>query len=141
MKKDIGYPNGVTIDMDDNRVYWCDAQRDIISSVDLNGNYQERVNVSHSSVVYPFGITTFRGNLYWTDWGKRAIMQAKVDGTDEKAVRKNYLSLMGIVVYHGDRQKGKLKYYFNVFVILTYKHTSSLSIVYNLMSLFHTNMS
>lgn len=110
VKKDIGYPNGVTIDMETNRVYWCDAQLDIISSVNLDGTNQTRVKVASDSVVYPFGITTFRGNLYWTDWGKRAIMQAKTDGSEGRAIRHNYLSLMTIVVYHEERQQGILSF-------------------------------
>ena len=48
VKRDIGYPNGVTIDYDHDIVYWCDAQRDIISSVHLDGkkslNYNPFLN-------------------------------------------------------------------------------------------------
>ena len=35
-------------------------------------------------------------------------MRAKVNGSGIQAVRTNYLSLMGVAVYHEDRQKGSL---------------------------------
>ena len=32
------WPNGLTIDYVLDRLYWVDARRDVIESVDLNGN-------------------------------------------------------------------------------------------------------
>ena len=32
------WPNGLTIDYILDRLYWVDARRDVIESVDLNGN-------------------------------------------------------------------------------------------------------
>lgn len=35
---DIVWPNGLTIDFTDDRIYWSDAQLNYIHSIDMNGN-------------------------------------------------------------------------------------------------------
>ena len=105
----VGYPNGVSYDFDTGRVFWCDARRDVIGHVMLNDTTQRgEINIM-GEIIHPFGITVFNGYIYWTDWGKRAILRTDMNGTNVTQVRSARLSLMGLRIYHKDRQVGKLK--------------------------------
>lgn len=106
----LGFPNGVTIDLDTDIVYWCDAQRDSIGSIALNGTGNLTLKIKKSDIMHPFGIEVFQGYVYWSDWGKRAILKMAVNETGTKRhaekLRENYLGLMGLRIYHKDRQRG-----------------------------------
>lgn len=109
--KDIGYPNGVSYDFASKRVFWCDARRDIIGYVDLLPLYvneatrnRGKINLAKGEIIHPFGITVFDGHIYWTDWGKRAIMRTDMKGKNVTQMRKGRLSLMGLRIYHKDKQ-------------------------------------
>ena len=111
VKKDVGYPNGVSYDFSSGRVYWCDAKTDKIEFVYLLPNAQglrDRgvVPIRKGGIVHPFGITVFNGFIYWTDWGKRAILRTDTNGSVITTMRSPHLSLMGLRVYHKGRQTG-----------------------------------
>ncbi|XP_066928142.1 low-density lipoprotein receptor-related protein 1-like [Clytia hemisphaerica] len=111
VKENIGYPNGVSYDFDTGRVFWCDAKTDKIEYTDLlpyDGINRRRgeVNIGQGGIVHPFGITVFNGFIYWTDWGKRAILRTDFNGSEITTMRSPHLSLMGLRVYHKGRQSG-----------------------------------
>ena len=101
----VGYPNGVTIDMKTGRIYWCDAELDKIESINMNGT-DRRTIITSPHIVHPFGISTFGGYLYWTDWGRRMILRSRLDGHEIISLRNHSLSLMGLQVYDQERQQG-----------------------------------
>ena len=35
--KDLGWPNGIVVDYDENKIYWCDAKLDKIEVANMNG--------------------------------------------------------------------------------------------------------
>ena len=106
VKDRVGYPNGVTIDMDTGRVYWCDAHFDKIESINMDGTNRLQLPISTSNIIHPFGITTLDGYLFWTDWGKRAIMRSSINGSEVTTLRGNALSLMGLQIFDERRQQG-----------------------------------
>ncbi|XP_022088890.1 low-density lipoprotein receptor-related protein 4-like [Acanthaster planci] len=68
-------PNGVALDLEGNRMYWCDAGLDLIESTDLLGN-DRRVHAELSSEeIHPFDIWFHRGVVYWTDWRFKTILR------------------------------------------------------------------
>lgn len=73
---DVKWPNGLTLDLVQSRIYWVDAKLNIISSCDYDG--MDRRLVLHSSVVlkHPFSISTFEDWIYWTDWERHTIYKA-----------------------------------------------------------------
>ena len=68
----LGWPNGLTIDQTTNLLYWADAKLDKIEVSNLNGG-NRRVIMSSSTNIFPFGLTVYKGVLYWTDWKDRSI--------------------------------------------------------------------
>lgn len=52
--QDVGFPNGITIDYKDRRLYWTDALRHRIDTSDLNGQHRVQLIPEAKN---PFGMT------------------------------------------------------------------------------------
>ena len=72
----LRWPNGLTLDEDQNRLYWVDASYHKLEYLNLINNH--RVTLIDSSVVlpHPFGLTLLADHLYWTDWQRNAVYRA-----------------------------------------------------------------
>ncbi|CAF1581398.1 unnamed protein product, partial [Rotaria sordida] len=69
----IRWPNGLTIDFDDDRIYWADAWFDRIERAEFDGTNRQVI----LTVVHPFAITVHEHYIYWTDWVLRGIYRAE----------------------------------------------------------------
>ena len=121
VNESVGYPNGVSYDFVSKRVFWCDAKTDKIEYIYLfavNGiRKRGEIPIVKGGIVHPFGITVFNNFIYWTDWGRRAILRTDINGSDITVMRSQQLSLMGLRVYHKDRQNGKCIFIITNFII------------------------
>lgn len=54
---DLGFPNGLALDYKANRLYWADALKDRIETVDLHG--ENRIQLVPDAS-HPFGLTQVR---------------------------------------------------------------------------------
>lgn len=68
---------GLTLDYDDQILYWADYSNNRIESSLTDGS--NRTVLTSSGVADPFSITFFNGNLYWTDWSDNRIYTLAVD--------------------------------------------------------------
>ena len=83
----LTWPNGLTIDYADQKIYWVDASRDRIeySNVDGSGRF-----VLLSQLDHPFSITLEGNLLFWTDWINQAIhVTHKILGNGESILYGN----------------------------------------------------
>ena len=107
VNKNIGWPNGLTIDYTLNRIWWTDATIELsstIESADLNGNHR-RIVLKSGSLEHPFGISVFQDNMYWTDWRDGKLFKAnKFTGGEEVALAAYLLGVMDVSVFHQQRQ-------------------------------------
>lgn len=71
---DIGWPNGMAIDVQEKKVYWCDAKTDRIEVCDYDGS--GRRVVLDDVLPHPFGLTLLGDYLYWTDWHEHVVQRA-----------------------------------------------------------------
>lgn len=62
----IFWPNGLTIDYENNKLYWLDAKLHFIDSMDFDG--KNRKTIMKNELDYGFALTIFNDKLYWTDW-------------------------------------------------------------------------
>ncbi|KAL8606483.1 hypothetical protein ACOMHN_037714 [Nucella lapillus] len=69
----ITWPNGLTIDYVDDRLYWIDAKTHQIGSSDLDGNNRRMILRGHQFLGHPFAITVFEDYVYWSDWPSESI--------------------------------------------------------------------
>ncbi|XP_077986933.1 low-density lipoprotein receptor-related protein 2-like [Glandiceps talaboti] len=76
----LGWPNGMCLDYQQDRLYWIDAYTDSIESVNLVGGDRKSLvtNLDH-----PFSLTIINDKMYWSDWSTGSIQSAdKLTGND-----------------------------------------------------------
>ena len=108
VRRDIHWPNGLTIDYSARKMYWTDAKLLYIKRSNYDGS--QSMNIIKSSTQctlgHPFALTLYKRNVYWTDWKARGIYST------EKNSRLPCLNVlpaafspMDIRVFHPRRQK------------------------------------
>ncbi|XP_033127863.1 low-density lipoprotein receptor-related protein 2-like [Anneissia japonica] len=100
---DITWPNGLTIDYEELKLYWADAYHDRIERANLDGTQREVVVMR---AVQPFALTLYGNYIYWTDWTLKAVLRAeKHTGANEVTLAQNFDKRpMDIHVFTTDRQ-------------------------------------
>ncbi|XP_043274893.1 very low-density lipoprotein receptor-like isoform X2 [Venturia canescens] len=104
---EVIWPNGLTLDLIGQRVYWVDAKLHIIASSNYDGSSRRTVLFSLDTLRHPFSITTFEDYVYWTDWDKQTIFKANKFTGKEVRPSTSLRSLqnpMVVHVYHPYRQ-------------------------------------
>ncbi|XP_074662760.1 prolow-density lipoprotein receptor-related protein 1-like isoform X2 [Tubulanus polymorphus] len=100
-----GWPNGVTLDYDNERVYWIDARSDSIHTTDYDGDKHHLVLSQNKYLHHPFSLTTFGNWVYWTDWINNAVVKGnKWNGSDVTVVQKIVSQPFNVRVYHPKMQ-------------------------------------
>ena len=64
--EEIFWPNGLTLDFENELVYWTDGRLKFIAVMDYQG--RKRRKIISEKLEYPYAITFFDQKLYWTDW-------------------------------------------------------------------------
>ncbi|XP_040583657.2 LOW QUALITY PROTEIN: low-density lipoprotein receptor-related protein 2 [Lepeophtheirus salmonis] len=102
----LGWPNGLSMDYEKDRLYWCDALLDHIQHADLNG--KDVRTISSRLIRHPFSLVVYGDKLFVTDWRLDAIIEMnRSDGSEEKIIEKVEESnrLYGIKIYSKSAQK------------------------------------
>lgn len=99
---EIVWPNGVTLDWPNDRLYWVDAKLKRIESIHLNGH--GRKIVLGNVIKHPYGIAVFENNIYWSDWDTKSIQTCdKFNCKNHETVAKDR-KIFDIHVYHASIQ-------------------------------------
>lgn len=107
VRESVRWPNGLTIDLVLERLYWVDAKLNTVGSCSLDGSYSRTVLYSPSYLRHPFSISVFEDLMYWTEWDSHRIYEAnKFNGANVTTVTTTSLSQLPMVVqvYHPYRQ-------------------------------------
>ncbi|XP_015230707.1 PREDICTED: low-density lipoprotein receptor-related protein 2-like [Cyprinodon variegatus] len=97
-------PNGLSIDYEERMLYWADASLDKIERATLTGQNRQ---VILQGVKYPFSMTVFKQDIFWTDWTDRAVFRAgKDDGSGVTVLAQDMQYRPNdIHVYSGSKQE------------------------------------
>ncbi|RVE72792.1 hypothetical protein OJAV_G00041090 [Oryzias javanicus] len=99
----ITWPNGLTLDFVNDRIYWADAREDYIAFAGLDGT--NRHTVLAEDIPHIFAMTLFEEYIYWTDWETKSINRAhKTLGTNKTMLISTLHRPMDIHIYHPYRQ-------------------------------------
>uniref|UniRef100_A0A3Q4HZ43 Low density lipoprotein receptor-related protein 1Aa n=1 Tax=Neolamprologus brichardi TaxID=32507 RepID=A0A3Q4HZ43_NEOBR len=99
----ITWPNGLTLDFINDRIYWADAREDYIAFTSLDGT--SRHIVLAQDIPHIFAMTLFEEYIYWTDWETKSINRAhKTLGTNKTMLISTLHRPMDIHIYHPYRQ-------------------------------------
>ncbi|XP_061175457.1 low-density lipoprotein receptor-like isoform X2 [Saccostrea echinata] len=105
VQTEIEWPNGLTLDYANERLYWIDAKLKSIFTIKLDGNDIRRILHNAEQIGHPFSLTVFEESLYWTDWVSAAIRKVnKYTGQGYSQLIAGLKAPMDIKVYHQQRQ-------------------------------------
>ena len=76
LKEKVRWPNGLTVDLVLDKLYWVDAKLSTIGSSNLDGSDSRTILLSNQHLRHPFSISVFSDMMYWTEWDTHAIYQA-----------------------------------------------------------------
>jgi low density lipoprotein-related protein 2 len=102
----LGWPNGLSIDFEADRLYWCDALLDHIQHANLDGSDIKTIN--SRLIRHPFSLVVHADYVYITDWRLDAIFRInKSTGDNEKIITKvdETNRLYGVKIYSRKSQK------------------------------------
>ncbi|XP_058867450.1 low-density lipoprotein receptor-related protein 1 isoform X2 [Acipenser ruthenus] len=101
----ITWPNGLTLDFINDRIYWADAREDYIEFASLDGT--NRHTVLGQDIPHIFAMTLFEEYIYWTDWETKSINRAhKTMGKNKSMLISTLHRPMDIHIFHPSRQPG-----------------------------------
>lgn len=102
--KDIIWPNGLSLDFAQNKMYWIDSKLKRLEVANMDGS--GRVLLASTNIESPFALTNFEDNLYWTDWKSNGIKITNKFNMSQnvRQFSANHIAPMGIKVFHPLRQ-------------------------------------
>lgn len=63
----IYWPNGLTLDIANQRIYFADSKLDFIDFCNYDGTGRQQVVAGSHYLLHPHSLTLFEDTLYWTD--------------------------------------------------------------------------
>uniref|UniRef100_A0A8B9RNB7 Low density lipoprotein receptor-related protein 1Bb n=1 Tax=Astyanax mexicanus TaxID=7994 RepID=A0A8B9RNB7_ASTMX len=105
----IAWPNGISIDYEENRLYWCDARTDKIERINLETGESREIVLSAANVDL-FSVAVFGAYIYWSDraHANGSIRRGlKSDATEAVTMRSGLgVNLKDVKVFNKGREKG-----------------------------------
>ena len=98
------YPFGLTLDYQNQVLYWIDASLDKIESSNVDGTNRQLI-ATFVSNYHAFAISYFNNILYWSDWNTDIIHSIFANGTSLSSLISGLRFLTGIEVVSGIRQQ------------------------------------
>jgi low density lipoprotein receptor-related protein 5/6 len=71
ISENLGWPNGIALDIEERKIYWCDAKLDKIEVMMMDGS--DRRVVLNENLPHVFGLSLLGDYLYFTDWQRRSV--------------------------------------------------------------------
>eukprot|EP00118_Oscarella_pearsei_P028958 m.3350 g.3350 ORF g.3350 m.3350 type:complete len:1676 (+) comp9295_c0_seq1:160-5187(+) len=70
--EDLGWPNGLSLDVPKNQMYWVDGKTERLEFSRLDGSHRQQLLVFQENV-HPFGMVMNDNMIYWTDRYTRRV--------------------------------------------------------------------
>jgi hypothetical protein len=105
----LGEPRGLGLDLAGGKMYWTDAQTQMVQRANLDGSHVQDLVVTDNGFLADLELDLQAGKIYWSDVVRGAIRRANLDGTEVEDVRTGlnspyYLELdpAGGQIYFGE---------------------------------------
>ncbi|XP_065212523.1 low-density lipoprotein receptor-related protein 2 isoform X2 [Planococcus citri] len=101
----IYWPNGLTLDIANKRVYFADSKLDFIDFCNYDGTGRQQVVAGSHYLLHPHSLTLFEDTLYWTDRQLNRVLSAhKFRGKNQTVVSHLISQPLSIHVHHPSLQ-------------------------------------
>jgi len=101
----IYWPNGLTLDIANRRVYFADSKLDFIDFCYYNGSGRQQVLAGSHYLLHPHSLTLFEDTMYWTDRQLNRVLSAhKFRGKNQTVVSHLISQPLSIHVHHPSLQ-------------------------------------
>ena len=70
---DLSQPNGISIDLVSERVYWSDSDLDKLEFIGFDGTGRTQVETEATGLQHPFSVSVGGDVLFWSDWDTNSI--------------------------------------------------------------------
>lgn len=101
----IYWPNGLTLDIATQRIYFADSKLDFIDFCYYNGTGRQQVLAGSHYLLHPHSLTLFEDKLYWTDRQLNRVLSAdKFRGKNQTVVSHLISQPLSIHVNHPSLQ-------------------------------------
>ncbi|ALC49752.1 yl [Drosophila busckii] len=98
----IHWPNGIALDMHQDRIYWVDGKLGSLQSVRSDGS--ARRSVLEGLLKHPYGLAIFEDQLYWSDWHTKSLHAChKHTGKNHRVLVRDR-TIYAVHVYHPAKQ-------------------------------------
>ncbi|CAG0913244.1 unnamed protein product [Notodromas monacha] len=74
--KVVEWPNGIAVDLVQNRIFFVDARREFLASANLDGSHYRVIIEGNAKIPHPFGVGIFKEMVIWDDWRLGAVCMA-----------------------------------------------------------------
>ncbi|KAG9349405.1 hypothetical protein JZ751_027848 [Albula glossodonta] len=105
----IAWPNGISIDYEENKLYWCDARTDKIERINLESGESREIVLSASNVDV-FSVAVFGAYIYWSDraHANGSIRRGmKTNATEALTIKSGLgVNLKDVKIFNRGREKG-----------------------------------
>ncbi|XP_014280390.1 low-density lipoprotein receptor-related protein 4 isoform X1 [Halyomorpha halys] len=102
---DLGFPYGLAVDTEREKLYWTDSLKNRIEMSELSGS--GRILLVPDAG-HPYGLTVYEDYIFWTDWYKKGIEQADAESGREKTKLPGHVEgVMDIKGVSSNKQLGR----------------------------------
>lgn len=80
------WPNGITLDYVQQKIYWIDASVNTIEYSNVDGSGRTLLQRINDDLFHPFALTLEKEFLFWSDWSRVGIFSTHKDLPNDNIV-------------------------------------------------------